>query len=812
MNMRMVAALAAAVLILPAPLAHSTDSSTESPPDAQAVEVKPDGHAVEGESAAHTLLAEPDAHAAESRPLGVDQRVTQLDPSHELLAGPAAPTLEHGVTSLPAPQPGAEVYDIPANRVLEVVGGGFGHGIGMSQYGAHGAGLAGLDHREILDFYYPGTDLQNRDNPTLRVGITLDYDAITQVVRRAGLVVSNAPGTQTYSLPGNHSQYRVRATGSSSSSCVLEGRSGSNWTTAWPQGLTRACPITFSSSQGSVDLVLPNGQVGVYRGALTATHRGSAGLLTINHLPMQDYLLSVTAAEMPYTFHQQALRAQAVAARTYALSGSSATSHYDVCDTTWCQAYRGMGLRASDGSLIPYEHANTTQAVQATQGEVLTYVFADGIRRMATAMYSSSTGGHTTHTPGAGHGYLIPQADPYDDVAINPRASWTANLPATALQARYGIHRVERVQILRRDGHGAWGGRIVDARVEGFTAGGVYAWAYATGDGLSLARQWPTYADGLSSNYFTFVGGQEAPGEAERLSGENRYETAAAVSGQWSPGVGVVYIASGEDFPDALTAASRAGVNAAPVLLTRATTLPTATRAALERLRPGRIVVIGGPTSVSAEVVQDIAGYAVSGQVQRVGGQNRYATSAALASYYPAGGSVVYLASGEDFPDALAAAALSGMQNAPLLLARADRLDQETLVQLQRLNAERVVVLGGPEAISAQVAQRAASHTRSGVQERLAGANRWETMALVAERFGGNPQVGHVVSGEDFPDALAGAALAGLRGAPLVLVRQDSIPLAADAVLRGMDLRRVVLIGGSTAVSDGVLEELRTYL
>lgn len=741
--------------------------------------------------------------------LEVDQRLGFVTAASDVL-GQSQAVVENDVTSLPAPQPGAEVYPRPEDGSYDVRGGGFGHGIGMSQYGAHGAGSAGLTHAQILSFYYPGTTLEKRTTGTVRIGITTDSDGVTQVTHRPGLVVSGAPGSKTFALPGGHDQWRVRATSATAPACTLEGRTSTGtWRAAWPSGMTRSCPVSFSSpDEGTVDLHLPGGSVRLYRGTLTATHRGTTSLVTVNHLPMQHYLRSVTMAEMPVSFHAQALRAQAVAARTYALRGAGGTAQFDTCDTTACQAYRGAGQRNGNGTVTPFEHASSTAAVDATDGQVLTYDF-NGTRGLATTMYSSSTGGHTT-TGGQGHGYLTAHPDPYDATSGNRRHAWDAQLPVSRLEARYGIHRLERVQILRRDGHGQWGGRVLDARVEGFTAAGEYTWAYASGTGLQLSNPWPTNADGLSSTFFTIVQG----GVVERISGADRWEVAEQVSRAWGRGTGVVYVVNGDAYADALSAASRAGVYDAPVLLTKPDRIPEATVTALTRLSPARIVVVGGPGSVSATVVERLRGYTTTRDVTRVGGKDRYEAAANVASYYPAGPSRVYLASGEVFADALAGAALAGHERQPLVLTRADRLDAATVAQLKRLRPREVVVLGGPATVSEAVAREAGSYSTSATFRRLGGPDRYAVMARVAEQFPAGRTPAYVASGEKFPDALVGAALAGgLRGVPILLTpNRTTLHESTAAALTRQDPQSIFVLGGPASVSDRTLSQLIPYL
>lgn len=806
MRRSLVAALCALTLVA-APFAAQADpaSRIESPVTPVADEAdegftwRPDPAET---SAEEDLLWEPDEELVPTQRYGFTE-----DPM--ALEEPAEPVVVDGQTALPDPEPGAEVYNVPDDGIFDVVGGGFGHRIGMSQYGADGAGKAGLEHERILDFYYPGTDLETRAIGTIRIGITIDNDGVTRVAHRSGLRVSSGPGGTTYALPSDRSQWRVRATSSSTGGCVLEGRTGSTWAAYWPSGMSRACPVTFSSpTESTVDLFLPDGSQRIYRGSLTATYTGSTRLTTVNALPMQHYLRSVVAAEMPNWFHGEALRTQAVAARTYAERGAGGNQHYDTCDTTWCQAYRGRGVRTSSGGVSSYEYTSTTAAVDATNGEVLTYQFPNGVR-LATTMYSSSNGGWAAPA-GNGHDYMPAHADPYDDVAGNARHAYQAELPATSLQGRYGIHQVERIQIFTRDGHGEWGGRVLDARVEGYTSDGTYTWAYATGQGLMLTRYWPYWLDGMSSDYFTIVGGEQA--EPERIAGENRYGTAAKVTEAWSPGINVVYVVSGANYPDALAAAARAGVYDAPVLLTEQDAIPDETDAALRRLAPSRLVVLGGSDAVSGTVLQDLRPYASTGSVQRVSGTDRYGTAAAIASYYPSGRSRVYLASGQNFPDALSAAAIAADQQVPLLLTRADRLDAATIEQLQRLAAGEVVVLGGDSVVSPTVAQQAASYTTSGTFRRLAGENRYQTSAEVAEEFPANVSPAYVASGETFPDALVGAALAGRQGVPIVLTKPDRVHAGTARALEHLQPGSMFVLGGPGAVQNSTLEALGAYL
>lgn len=243
----------------------------------------------------------------------------------------------------------------------------------------------------------------------------------------------------------------------------------------------------------------------------------------------------------------------------------------------------------------------------------------------------------------------------------------------------------------------------------------VQAWANAS-DGRSTPTS-PTSARGVV-----------------RLSGKDRYATAAVVAASWPAGPQTAFIASGETFQDALSAASRAGAERSPLLLTRSARLPNQTIAELLRLRPEEIVVVGDSSDVSDSVLTQLRDYTTSGQVVRVSGGTHTETSVAVSQLYPTKVATAYLASVEDFPDALAGAALAGHQGAPLLLTRKSGLSSAVRTELVRLAPRQIIVLGGPAAVSKTVFDSAAPLSRSPIR-RVAGPTRYHTAAAVAAEF-----------------------------------------------------------------------------
>ena len=190
-------------------------------------------------------------------------------------------------------------------------------------------------------------------------------------------------------------------------------------------------------------------------------------------------------------------------------------------------------------------------------------------------------------------------------------------------------------------------------------------------------------------------------GTVTRLWGTDRYATAAAASAAtFSPGVPVTYIATGTNFPDALSGGVAAGRYGGPILLVSRDDLPVSTATELSRLRPGRIVVIGGPGVVGDGVLNRIRPYTAGG-VTRVFGADRYETAVAISrSTTVPNTETVYIATGTNFPDGLAATPSAVLAVAPLLTIPANRLPASVAAELRRLDPQHIIILGGPGAIS----------------------------------------------------------------------------------------------------------------
>ncbi len=354
----------------------------------------------------------------------------------------------------------------PSTGVFSVTGHGEGHGRGMSQYGAQGAALQGRTYDQILDFYYPGTTAVRTDpNRALRIWISADTDTTTDVVRSGDLAVTDGAGTGI-ALPGDADLIRTVVNGAG---FIVQARAGGAWS-----DITGSVPgpVRFRTAD-LVQVLIPTGARIGYRGVVEAVRKG-AGSVTVNTTTLDNYVRGVVPRESPASWQQEALRTQAVAARTFATVrfDSPLAAQYDICDTAACQVYGGASRNG-----VSIEEASTNAAVNGTAGVIRTW---NG--RPINAQFGSTDGGWTVD---GGVPYLIAQPDPYEAVAKPPQAyaNWTGTLTVASLESRFPtIGSFTRLRITARDGNGDWGGRVVAATVQG-SAGSINI----SGDQLRLA-------------------------------------------------------------------------------------------------------------------------------------------------------------------------------------------------------------------------------------------------------------------------------------------------------------------------------------
>ena len=336
-------------------------------------------------------------------------------------------------------------------RTVVLSGHGFGHGHGMSQYGAQGAAKQGLTYKQIIDFYYPSTTW-SQVTGKVRVLISADTTADVVVAAVPGLRLTDIGAAKTYTLPRPNGVKRWRIAVGAGNRSVVDYLTGS-WHRWTPGGRAALVGDGQFGAPTPMTLFTPAGARS-YRGSLRSASpvKGGKARDTVNVLSMDDYVRGVIPREMPASWQPEAVKAQAVAARTYATWSRDQfpTRYYQICDTSYCQVYGGAGA----------EDPRSNAAVTATANQILTF---DG--KPAFAQFSSSSGGWTS----AGSvPYLAAKADPYDDYDGNPVHAWSTEVGAAKIERAYpGVGTLKGIDVTRRDGNGDWKGRVWTLVLEG---------------------------------------------------------------------------------------------------------------------------------------------------------------------------------------------------------------------------------------------------------------------------------------------------------------------------------------------------------
>ncbi len=300
--------------------------------------------------------------------------------------------------------------------------------------------------------------------------------------------------------------------------------------------------------------------------------------------------------------------------------------------------------------------------------------------------------------------------------------------------------------------------------------------------------------------------------DVRRLAGNDRFATAAAISAAtFVPHVPYLFIATGTGFPDALAGSALAAQTGSPLLLVTSSKIPAPTLAEIKRLKPLHIYVLGGIGVVSETVRNQLKPYDDPGSTgpYRLAGSDRYATAAAIsrAGFAP-GVSTAFVATGANFPDALAGAPASAQLGGPVLLVTGSSIPAATATELSRLKPQRIVILGGTGVVANSVATKLDPYT-TGPVNRMAGADRFATAATVAAQAFPVTKTAFVANGLGFPDALAGGPAAGAFDGPLLLATSSAVPTPTRQQLQRLQPARVFVLGGTGVVSNGVITQIQ---
>ena len=296
-----------------------------------------------------------------------------------------------------------------------------------------------------------------------------------------------------------------------------------------------------------------------------------------------------------------------------------------------------------------------------------------------------------------------------------------------------------------------------------------------------------------------------------RIGGADRYAVSAAVSkSTFAPGVSIAYVASGAVYPDALSGGAAAAKTGSPVLLAATNGITPEVKTELNRLKPKKIIVLGGTGTLTNKVLNDLKKY--SPTVTRIGGADRYVVSAAVSkSTFSPGASIAYVASGAVYPDALSGGAAAAKTGSPVLLAATNGITPEVRAELARLKPKKIVVLGGTGTLTNKVVNDLKKY--SATVTRIGGADRYAVSAAVSKSaFSPGVNIVYVASGAVFPDALSGSAAAGKTGSPVLLSAPNVLPDIVKAELKRLKPKRIIVLGGTGTLSNSIQRQLDAYI
>lgn len=289
-----------------------------------------------------------------------------------------------------------------------------------------------------------------------------------------------------------------------------------------------------------------------------------------------------------------------------------------------------------------------------------------------------------------------------------------------------------------------------------------------------------------------------------RLAGENRFQTAESIANEVSSGsVANVIIASGNNFPDALSGSVLAQKLKAPILLggPMLEDAPETLIYVKNHLQSGgTIYILGGPKAVT-EAPYTALGY----KVVRIFGEDRYDTNKAVNDQLNvATGTPVVIASGNGFADGLSISSVAAIKGYPIILTDAVELPVQSVKSLETIRPKTVYIIGGTGVISAQVADKIAGITGLAAAQivRIWGNDRYDTSLNIAKQFALETDTVTFAAGSNFPDALAGGVLAAKLNAPIILL--DSDGTRQKAYIDGGNFTNLYFFGGKSVIPDSL--------
>lgn len=296
-----------------------------------------------------------------------------------------------------------------------------------------------------------------------------------------------------------------------------------------------------------------------------------------------------------------------------------------------------------------------------------------------------------------------------------------------------------------------------------------------------------------------------------RIYGQDRYETSVNISKQFDSGeLKNVILASGKDFPDALTGSVLSKKLNAPILLVgdlnSGCEYETEEYIAAHLSKDGTIYLLGGEGSISPSVVSQLnqLGYK---NFKRLGGNDRFATNSIIVDEMNVqNGTPVVIVNGFNFPDALSVSSVAGSKGYPIFMSKQNAIGDSTVQKISAINPSKVYMIGGEGALSNNIKNQLKSNLSYLKDEdivRINGSNRYETSLKINDYFKLDSKYAILANGENFPDALSGSALASKLNAPIILTYGKNTDNQKN-YLDSSDYTNITILGGQGSVENDI--------
>ncbi|NWQ41923.1 S8 family serine peptidase [Bacillus sp. EB106-08-02-XG196] len=289
--------------------------------------------------------------------------------------------------------------------------------------------------------------------------------------------------------------------------------------------------------------------------------------------------------------------------------------------------------------------------------------------------------------------------------------------------------------------------------------------------------------------------------DIQRVSGKNRFELAVNISkAGWQESSHTVVLTNYISFADALASSPLAFKENAPILLTHKDFLTSETKEEIQRLKPQKVIVIGGPGSISESVIDSVSSLGIA-TVERIGGKDRFEVAYHIAQRMGATNTAI-IANGLNFPDALAIAPYAARNGYIFILTTKDSIPNNIKRILQEKGIQHTIVVGGEGSVSEAVVSRLPQPIR------INGKDRFEVAGNIIENLQITPEILYFATGYSFADAMTGSVLAAKENGAMLLTSPTNLPLSIQQTVKATNLTKYKILGGTGSISENVYMQL----